>query len=126
MNNHSIGFNVIGNAIQDENLLIQRLIRIKPRWMLVMNNYGLALKIANLGINTIYRHYPDNSLSDLGSVDDFINLRNNFQRHDKIWHYTTNEVGLSNEVAKWHVDLINNSDMKLVVLNHSVGTPAEN
>lgn len=127
----SVFYNIRAQFIEDENYLINLIRLHQPKWALVMDGLGLAIKLRQASPNTniIHRTWPDgdNGLKDVGSPSDFIKRKTEeLKGTDGIWAYTVNEIGLQQD---WHIELIQrlaalNWPFNVVICNPSVGTPS--
>lgn len=128
-----ISINIHGQNVPDFGQLEQFLRATRPAWVLVMDNLGLcrAIKFALPETNVIYRAWgadgDDNDhkqytpgqwvaqkLREIGDAD--------------VWCYTTNEPEFSDEVLRWHTEVMRlaaGAGLKLVVGNWGVGNPTD-
>lgn len=137
-----IGFNINGANAGDTAAIINWHRDNKPAWALVMDSAGLAsdIKAASPATNVIIRNYAIDGKPGLGHEDTaktwtpeaFIAEAVKQQEHRDLWVQVGNESGFSDELLIWTAQVIQRAavynltasqPLKLVVLNHAVGTP---
>ncbi len=127
-----ISLNVHAQGVRDEEALLTFLRKIDPVAVLVMDGLGLCYKILGSLPQCIVidREYPDGDTHFRMTPVAWLNDRaTKSPAGINIWFYTTNEPGWSKELIDWHVALIKENakravPIKMVIMNLSVGTPA--
>ncbi len=125
----SMFYNIRAQFVNDEPGLLALARQHKPKWALVMDGLGLAVKIrqASPVTNVIHRTWPDGMI-DVGTPAEWLARKIiELKGTNGIWAYTVNEVGMQYD---WHIELIKlcaaaGWPINLVIGNISVGTPAD-
>jgi hypothetical protein len=128
--NSFIGWNIHAQGVKDKATLRQRVAQMRPRWLVVMDDAGLArlLKADSPTTNVIVRDWqPDGHWAIHRSPEAFIaDVRSRYSADDigKLWFYVDNEVGLN---ADYNIRLVelnaqHSQPLNLVIVNASVGS----
>lgn len=128
--NSFIGWNIHAVGVKDKATLRQRVAQMRPRWLVVMDDAGLArlLKEDSPTTNVIVRDWqPDGHWAINRSPEAFIaDVRSRYSAADigKLWFYVDNEVGLNPD---YNIRLIELNaqyaqPLNLVIVNASVGS----
>jgi hypothetical protein len=96
--------------------------------MLVIDGVQLCRDIQNVSARTqvIHRAYPDEEIWRQKTPAQWIEQKKSEVGNSRLWLYTVNEVGLSDDLCRWWTEVIRLSDrdqMQLVIGNLSAGTP---
>lgn len=128
-----ISYNVNGANVPNLDILTGHLDKLQPRWLLIMDNIQLGWDLADRYKNTnvILRNWSltggDENVYSRLSPEQWLAARQNEAQHG-VWLYTANEAGVN---PAWDVALMNLvvsrglKQIKLVLANPSVGTPAD-
>lgn len=120
------GFNIL--SIQDRAHLYKHARAMNPAAMLFYSQHGgSAAEFAATFPNcaTILRHWPDDKIHKQETPAAWLNRVSNGVP-ESIYLYTTNEVGWSSELIKWHTDLVKlaiTRKRRLCILNMGAGQP---
>lgn len=126
-----ISYNVNGANVPNLEVLTKHLVKLQPRWLLIMDNVELAWALADKLKNTqvIHRNWAltqgDENVYGRLSPEEWLAARQDEAQHG-IWLYTANEAGVN---PAWDIALMNLivsrgfKNVKLVLANPSVGTP---
>jgi hypothetical protein len=128
--NSFIGWNIHAQGVKDKATLRQRVAQMRPRWLVVMDDAGLArlLKADSPTTNVIVRDWQaDGHWAISRQPQDFINdVRSRYSADDigGLWFYVDNEVGLNTD---WNSRLIelnaqHPQPLNMVIVNASVGS----
>lgn len=128
-----ISVNVHGQNVPDIDYLKGFLVKLNPAWVLIMDNIGLAKDIKAMlpETNVICRNWGadgDDNDHKQYTPGQWIAEKLRERGAADLWFYTTNEPEFSDEVVRWHVDVMKlaaNAGLKLVVGNWGVGIPAD-
>ena len=133
MTQSTISYNVNGVGTPHPDVLEKHISKIQPRWLLVMDNIGMAQDYRRKFPNTniVARNWgltggDENTYSKLSPAE-WLDARLS-EASDGIYLYTGNEAGIA---VKWHIELMkliierNLKQVKLVICNCAVGTPAD-
>jgi len=127
----AISYNVNGIGTPRPDVLEKHIAAINPRWLLIMDNLGMAQsyrrKFPNL--NVVHRNWAltkgdENVYSQLTPAQ-WLEKRQ-AEAVDGIYLYTGNEAGIA---AQWHIDLMKLivsrglKNVRLVICNCAIGTP---
>lgn len=133
MTQSRISYNVNGANLPNRDVLDSHLKRIQPRWLLIMDNVQLAWEYAQAfpQTNVIHRNWAltqgDENVYSRLTPQQWLAARQDEAQHG-IWLYTANEAGVN---PAWDIALMNLivskglKNVKLVLANPSVGTPAD-
>lgn len=140
-----IGFNINGANAGDNDAIVEWHRDNKPTWALVMDATGLAaeIKAASPTTNVVLRVYSVDGEPGLGheetaktwTPEAFITEAIKQQERRDLWVQVGNECGFSDDLLIWTAQIISRAavynltasqPLKLVVLNHAVGTPQPN
>jgi hypothetical protein len=122
-----IGYNVL--STRDKNTLFDHSSRLNPSAMLFYSFQGeiaQQFKARFPRCVVIVRDYPDEEIWLKETPTQWLDKRQHLAANG-VYLYTSNEPGLSDELVKWHVELMElcvNRNVHLVVLNFSVGYPS--
>lgn len=125
-----IGYNTHATSPNfDKNKLYIHLQKIRPPWMLVMDGLQVARDIKSLlpECNVIHRAWPDSEIWHQLSPADWVAQKKREIGDADVWCYTVNEQALPDALCDWFTQVIELAAMvnlKVVVGNCSVGTPA--
>lgn len=120
------GFNIL--SIQDRAHLYKHARAMNPAAMLFYSQHGgSAAEFAATFPNcaTILRHWPDDKIHKQETPAAWLNRVSNGVP-ESIYLYTTNEVGWSSELIKWHTDLVKlaiTRKRRLTIMNMGAGQP---
>jgi hypothetical protein len=128
--NSFIGWNIHAVGVKDRATLRQRVAQMRPRWLVVMDDAGLArlLKEDSPTTNVIVRDWQaDGHWAIHRSPEAFIaDVRSRYSAADigKLWFYVDNEVGLNPD---YNIRLIELNaqyaqPLNLIIINASVGS----
>lgn len=120
------GFNIL--SIQDRAHLYKHARAMNPAAMLFYSQHGgsaaeFAASFPNCA--TILRHWPDDKIHKQETPAAWLNRVSNGVP-ESIYLYSTNEVGWSSELIKWHTDLVKlaiTRKRRLCILNMGAGQP---
>lgn len=112
----------------DKNKLLMHVEKSQPPWILVMDGVQLCRDIQNVSPKTqvIHRSYPDEEIWRQKTPAQWIEQKKSEVGSSRLWLYTVNEVGLSDDLCRWWLEVIRLSardEMQLVIGNLSAGTP---
>jgi hypothetical protein len=123
----SIFYNIHGQFVKDEPRLLNIVQAQRPRWALVMDNAGMATRIADRSsvTNVIHRTYRDDGFWTGRNPDEWLAFHRAAYGDTRLWHYTDNEVGIQ---AEWHIEAIKKNaaaarPLRMVICNTSTGSP---
>lgn len=126
-----IGYNINGVNLPNQSGLNTHLMKLQPKWNLVMDNVQMGWDMADgfPKTNMILRNWGltggDENVYSRLSPDAWLNARIGEAKHN-VWLYTANEAGINQQ---WDIELMqrivrdNLKNVKLVLGNPSVGTP---
>lgn len=132
MTQSRISYNANGAGLPLPDVFEKHIAKINPRWLLIMENIGMCRDYAKKFPNTniIARNWSltggDENVYSRLTPQQWLDARLN-EATDGIWLYTANEAGIN---VKWDLELMNLivsknlKQVKLVLGNPSVGTPA--
>jgi hypothetical protein len=128
--NSFIGWNIHAVGVKDKATLRQRVAQMRPRWLVVMDDAGLArlLKEDSPTTNVIVRDWqPDGYWAINRSPEAFIaDVRSRYSAADigKLWFYVDNEVGLNPDynIRLIELNAQHQQPLNLVIVNASVGS----
>lgn len=128
--NSFIGWNIHAVGVKDKATLRQRVAQMRPRWLVVMDDAGLArlLKEDSPTTNVIVRDWqPDGHWAINRSPEAFIaDVRSRYSAADigKLWFYVDNEVGLNPDynIRLIELNAQHPQPLNLVIINASVGS----
>jgi len=131
MSQSAISYNINGIGTPRPDVLEKHIAAINPRWLLIMDNLGMAQSYRRKFPNTqvVHRNWAltqgdENTYSRLTPAQ-WIEKRQ-AEATDGIYLYTGNEAGVA---AQWHIDLMKLivsrglKNMRLVISNCAIGTP---
>lgn len=123
----SIFYNIHGQFVKDEPRLLNVVQVQRPKWALVMDNAGMATRIADRSsvTNVIHRTYRDDGFWTGRNPDEWLAFHRAAYGDTRLWHYTDNEVGIQ---AEWHIEAIKKNaaatrPLRMVICNTSTGSP---
>lgn len=123
----SIFYNIHGQFVKDEPRLLNIVQAQRPNWALVMDNAGMATRIADRSsvTNVIHRTYRDDGFWTGRNPDEWLAFHRAAYGDTRLWHYTDNEVGIQ---AEWHIEAIKKNaaatrPLRMVICNTSTGSP---
>lgn len=112
----------------DKNKLLMHVEKSQPPWILVMDGVQLCRDIQNVSPKTqvIHRSYPDEEIWRQKTPAQWIEQKKSEVGSSRLWLYTVNEQGLSDDLCRWFTEVIRLSardEMRLIIGNFSAGTP---
>lgn len=112
----------------EKQTLIDQWVRWKPKAVLVMNDPELAMFLQEIRPDAIviYRHWPDNSIREMGTPQEYLQKMISLIPDPRIVLYAGNELLLTPDDARWIQNLILLADRvgrSLVVANIATGNP---
>lgn len=128
--NGRIGYNIHATSPNfDKGKLYTHLQKTRPSWVLVLDGLQTARDIKQLLplTNVIHRTWPDEELWKSVSPADWVALKQREIGAADVWCHTINEQALPDALCDWFTKVIELAaavNLKVVVGNCSVGTPA--